>query len=194
MGCMEGNGWETFRRALTHRGLRSTKGRLTVLEAMRHLPRHLSADELYSMLRRQGCRVSRATVYRTLATLEQAGLVRQVRLNSGPARYELVQQDEPASAHAHFVCRRCGVIVDLPVEMEFFASLAERLPVDLVVTEVRLVGLCRRCMNALKDKVPSNSALHIASRGAAQDCESYASAAAGSVAGDVAAQPQEGGE
>ena len=86
--------------------------------------------------------------------------------------------------------------MDLPVEMEFFASLARRLPVDLTLTEVRLVGLCRRCMNALDGKGLPDSSVRVGSSTAARDREAYESAAAEPVAkhADAGAQPQEGGE
>ena len=48
--------------------------------------------------------ISLDTVYRTVATLADLGLVRRVALTPGPARY-----DANTTRHHHFVCTRCGL-------------------------------------------------------------------------------------
>ena len=52
--------------------------------------------------------ISLDTVYRTVATLTDLGLVRRVTLTPGPARY-----DANTSRHHHYVCTRCGLIRDV---------------------------------------------------------------------------------
>ncbi len=69
---------------------------------------HFDAEELIDAMKQAGFRVSRATVYRTLAKLVDAGLLR--RLELGPRiKYE---HDYGYPQHEHFQCEKCGSIIE----------------------------------------------------------------------------------
>ncbi|WP_182283134.1 ferric iron uptake transcriptional regulator [Comamonas testosteroni] len=90
---------------LKHLGLKATLARLWILDVFRHgSARHLAAEEVYRQLRDQGRGTSLATVYRVLAQLEQAGLLRHQRFAAGKAVYEL----DDGGHHDHLICTRCG--------------------------------------------------------------------------------------
>ena len=83
---------------LKNLGLKATLARLWVLDIFRHgADRHLAAEEVYRHL---------ATVYRVLAQLEQAGLLRHQRFAAGKAVYEL----DDGEHHDHLICTRCGLV------------------------------------------------------------------------------------
>lgn len=69
---------------------------------------HFDADSLMDELRKARLRVSRATVYRTLAKLVDAGLLRQ--LVFGPRTF--YEHDYGYPQHEHLVCERCGRIIE----------------------------------------------------------------------------------
>ncbi len=69
---------------------------------------HFDADNLIDELKRAGLRVSRATVYRTLNKLVDAGLLR--RLELGPRTF--FEHDYGYPQHEHLVCERCGRIIE----------------------------------------------------------------------------------
>jgi Fe2+ or Zn2+ uptake regulation protein len=71
---------------------------------------HRSADELVLALRRSGYHHARTTVYNALDDLARAGLVRAAPVDAGALHYE-----SAGPPHHHFVCRSCGVIVNVPV-------------------------------------------------------------------------------
>jgi Fur family transcriptional regulator, ferric uptake regulator len=69
---------------------------------------HFDADQLLDAMKAEGIRVSRATAYRTLAKLVDAGLLR--RLELGPRTY--YEHDYGYPAHDHVVCERCHKIIE----------------------------------------------------------------------------------
>jgi Fur family ferric uptake transcriptional regulator len=69
---------------------------------------HFDADNLIDELKNAGLRVSRATVYRTLTKLVDAGLLR--RLELGPRTF--YEHDYGYPQHEHLVCERCGRIIE----------------------------------------------------------------------------------
>lgn len=73
---------------------------------------HPNAEEIYVRVRGLDDSVSLATVYRTLSTLEEAGLVQRLNLENEPARFEIT----PAAAHDHLVDVDTGQVIELPSE------------------------------------------------------------------------------
>jgi Fur family ferric uptake transcriptional regulator len=90
-----------------------------------------------------------ATVYRTLALLEEIGAVRHVHLSHGPAIYERVTSADVR----HVVCERCGRHVSVPAEI--FATAGRRLvnEYDFVLdgSHFAIVGRCVDCVVAEDD-------------------------------------------
>lgn len=92
--------------------LRCTRQREALFEALRAAKTHPTADELYRMLSRDGTRgMSRATVYNTLDTLCEVGLVRRMPTTSGICRF-----DADTSDHLH-VRVGDGEIRDVPLAL-----------------------------------------------------------------------------
>jgi len=86
-------------------GLKATTPRLRILELFeKSLVRHLSAEDVYRQLMREGIDVGLATVYRVLTQFEQAGLLQRHHFESGKAVFEL----NDSSHHDHLVCLQCG--------------------------------------------------------------------------------------
>src|SRR5580693_2430515 len=69
---------------------------------------HFDADRLVDDMKRAGFRVSRATVYRTLAKLVDAGLLR--RLEVGPRTF--YEHDYGYPQHEHLRCEKCGQMIE----------------------------------------------------------------------------------
>jgi Fur family ferric uptake transcriptional regulator len=126
---------------LKHLGLKATLARLWVLNVFEAGPeRHLSAEEVYHLLDQGGRRTSLATVYRVLAQLEQAGLLRHQRFASGKAVYEL----DDGQHHDHLVCLRCGRVQEFHdgVIEQRQKRLAQDYGFDIVEHSHVLYGQC----------------------------------------------------
>ena len=102
---------------LRNSGLKATLPRLRILELFeRSSVRHLSAEDIYRALGREGVDVGLATVYRVLTQFEQAGLLQRHRFESDKAVFEL----NDSSHHDHLVCLDCGRVeefVDEDIEI-----------------------------------------------------------------------------
>jgi Fur family transcriptional regulator, ferric uptake regulator len=105
---------------------------------------HLSADDLCDLVRREHPGIGRATVYRTLQRLVQAGVARKVDFGEGRSRYEASYR---RPRHFHLICTRCHR------SSEFLSSDIEAL-VDEVAsargfttsqTTVQIHGVCETC-------------------------------------------------
>lgn len=91
-------------------GLRLTSQRRVVVEMAFGTKDHFTAEALLARSRRRDAKVSRATVYRTLAFLVKAGLIRQVGLGQQSPQYDPNFADAPR--HGHFVCVDCQKVVE----------------------------------------------------------------------------------
>jgi Fur family ferric uptake transcriptional regulator len=143
-----------FAEYLTKNSLRLTRERRTILGEMARIEGHFEADELLAHFRRRGRRVSRATLYRTLARLVDAGLVHRIEMNQGQARYEMMVGRHH---HDHMICLDCGRII------EFESREIERLQDEICrrkgfkmtghMHQIR--GRCANCTPRKKRRSPA---------------------------------------
>lgn len=105
----------------------------------------LEAEQVVEKLRERGQKTSTASVYRALALLSEAGLLRKVALTDGPARFELVLPD--GDHHHHIVCDGCGRTVAFSDERIEAAieSISERSSFEVEAHEITLHGTCESC-------------------------------------------------
>jgi len=99
---------EAFTRACRARGLSVTHQRLAVYEVVLSSKDHPGADEIYRAVRDRCPGISKGTVYRTLDTLCEMGVVNDIHKSADTARFEAVL--EP---HHHLICLECRRVVDL---------------------------------------------------------------------------------
>ncbi len=98
-----------FRRFLKSKGLKYTIERADVLDAIIARDGLFEAEELLLELRRRGHRVSKATTYRTIHLLQDAGIIVQALFDSKQAHYQLIYGKEPRD---HMVCMKTGRLVE----------------------------------------------------------------------------------
>src|SRR5947209_18475355 len=99
---------DKFREFLEIRGEKLTEQRRTLVRHIFNSHKHFDADELVRDLHGAGHDISRATVYRTLRLLVEAGLLRELRLTNRTA-YE---HDYGYPAHDHLHCSPCNAVVE----------------------------------------------------------------------------------
>jgi len=119
-----------------------TSQRSVILEELRKVRTHPTADELYERVRRRMPRISIATVYRNLEILCQSGEVSKLEMAGHQRRYDGV-----SDGHLHARCTGCGRVCDLehPPEVTFSTDVADLA--DFTVTGYRLefTGFCPSC-------------------------------------------------
>ena len=79
-----------------------TKNARAILEIIRHSSAHLTAEQIYLLLKEQNRAMAQATVYNNLSYLYSQGLIRKLSVEGYPDRYDNIVR------HDHLVCRKCG--------------------------------------------------------------------------------------
>ncbi len=131
---------------LRERGQRVTSQRLVILRELRHHGGHATAEEIHRAVHRDLPGTSIPTVYAALDLLVELGLARKLDLGLGMAIY-----DARTAAHQHAVCRRCGRIEDLELELDAHALLRAAgggEGFEPRATELVISGVCARCAAA----------------------------------------------
>lgn len=134
-----------FERFLRSRSLKWTPQRRRVFERAFATHEHFSAEQLYGWLGAEsGPKVSRATVYRTLALLLEGRFVEALDTGRGELVYEHVVGHPH---HDHMVCLECGRIEEFHDERieELQLEACARKGFQLVSHDLMLKGYCRGC-------------------------------------------------
>lgn len=121
-----------FKTLIHNAGLRSTPARLAVLELLSEAKKPMSHGELADSL--QTADFDRATVFRNLTDMTEAGLLSRIDLGDHIWRFEL------KAKHPHFVCNDCG---DVACLSESDIQVSTRLA---AVSDVLLRGQCGECL------------------------------------------------
>ncbi|MHC5115049.1 MAG: Fur family transcriptional regulator [Planctomycetota bacterium] len=98
-----------FRRYLKSLNLKYTPERADILSAIIELDSVFEVEQLLEEVRRRGYRVSKATVYRTIKLLQDAGIITQTLFDSRQSHYQLIYGQAPRD---HLVCMKTGRTVD----------------------------------------------------------------------------------
>lgn len=126
-------------------GKRMTNQRRLVLRILAEAGGHLDAREVHSRARQHNPRLSLATVYRTLGSLKEAGVVRELHLDEEHHHYELDERD----GHSHLVCLGCGRVIE--VDGQAFAEVARAVGQAcgffVASAQVELTGYCAACQD-----------------------------------------------
>lgn len=135
---------EQVARHVRAQGLRWTTQRELIVRTALGAHDHFTAEELLERCRKRDPQVSRATVYRTLAVLESAGVVEGLDAGDGPRRFEHVINHDH---HDHMVCTSCGAILEFRDEqLERRQEAAARAHgFTMQRHSLRIYGTCSRC-------------------------------------------------
>lgn len=139
---------EALRGELRGAGLRATPARVAVLGALRDGGAPMTHGEVADRLDGRGW--DRATIFRNLVALVDAGFVRRTDVGDHVWRFEPRAEDghgqRSTHEHAHFLCTACGEVTCMP-ELELKLPRGGQLPqsVRSRSVEVQLRGLCDDC-------------------------------------------------
>lgn len=128
--------------ALEAAGLRPTRQRRTVLEALRRRDDAVTAQELHAELRDTGDPVGLSTVYRTLTALAESGLLDTFE-REGEQAFRLCASGH----HHHLVCEACNRVEEIDAEEveAWVEAVGRRHAFDVTGHRADVFGRCRRC-------------------------------------------------
>lgn len=110
---------------------------------------HLSADEIYEGLLKEGKNISLATVYRNLSILVDEYKIASVMTDSKKQVY-----DKTCKPHDHFVCTKCHKMydIDLPYDRSIEAKFTKQLDISIESHALTLYGICHDCHQERRGK------------------------------------------
>ena len=129
--------------------VRQSKKRDAMLALLRGTTCHPPADWVYHQLKAEYPDLSLGTVYRNRNQLCGRGLIRRVGPVNGQERY-----DGTLSPHSHFICNRCGAILDLPQRspgQDWLETASVQYGFQAESCEFIVRGLCHECTHAQPD-------------------------------------------
>ena len=138
---------EQFLEFLRSRGLRATAERRALIREIFAQHGHIDADSILQAMHGRGLAISRATVYRNLELLVQAGLAHKVRLSGRSYLYEHVHLGQ---RHDHMACRCCGRMVEFvsPGITALLGEICRAHGFEGRQNQLQILGICRGCADA----------------------------------------------
>jgi Fe2+ or Zn2+ uptake regulation protein len=136
--------------AFDQAGYRVTQPRRALARLIEARAGHFTAEELLRDSRRSRLGLARATVFRSLETLTELGLIERIDLPSGEHAFVACE----AAHHHHVVCSRCGRSTDVGDGGigQVVAELARRSGYRIDSHRLELFGLCPICQTELERK------------------------------------------
>lgn len=135
---------KVFSDYLKRKGLKITRQRLNILETFLGTNGHVTAFELYELLKKNHRGIGFATVYRTLKLFTGCGLANEVNFGEGQSRFEKAFRRE---YHGHLICQSCGNT------QEFSAESLRTIQDEILLKhgykplgfKFEIYGICRKC-------------------------------------------------
>ena len=132
-----------FEQACREKDLRLTPQRLEIFRELAGAHDHPSAEILHQRLLKRMPTLSLDTVYRTLGTLAQNGLISRVETVESQARFEVADE-----RHHHLICEKCKEIIDFQWQEIDGAELPQEIASWGKINRKNLVvyGICQKCL------------------------------------------------
>lgn len=115
-----------------------TKYELEILRIISESSEHLSAEEVFEIVKKKYPKVVRATCYNNLNRLTDEGLIRRIVTENGGYRYDKTIR------HDHLVCKKCGCIKDVYLN-DMTSSFKMILGEDVESYDLKIYWLCPKC-------------------------------------------------
>lgn len=126
----------TARRELTLRVLLENRGK------------HLSAEEVYNLVKRDAADVGLATVYRALELFQEVGLIHAIDFGDGRKRYDFGMEDgKDQHHHHHLICTKCGRIIEFNEDLldEIESKVNKKYNFTIINHQLKIFGVCSQC-------------------------------------------------
>ncbi len=107
---------------------------------------HLSAEDVYNLVKKKSPEVGLATVYRTLELFFDNNIIHSIDFGDGRKRYEFGDQSQ-AHHHHHAICLKCGKIIEVNEDLleELETQVLNDYNFKVVNHELKIYGYCKDC-------------------------------------------------
>lgn len=129
---------------LRKKGYRITPQRELIMRIFQEQgDKHLSAEDIFAILKTKGEQISLATTYRTLRMLVQMGILRELDFAESHKHYELVDAD--ADPHHHIICLNCNKTIEFEDEEinRLGTAIAKKYGVEIMDMQFQIFANCK---------------------------------------------------
>ena len=122
--------------------LRMTRQRKVIIEELRKVDTHPSADEVYEMVRKRLPHISLGTVYRNLEILSAKGEIQKLELGCTLKRFDGIAEN-----HYHIRCLHCDRVVDAPADFDVTVNhdFKNATGYKIMGHKLEFIGICPDC-------------------------------------------------
>lgn len=120
-----------------------TKQRQIIFDVVKQQSgKHPHVMELYALAKKKDPKINLSTLYRTLTEFKKANIVEELHLEEEHHHYEIA-----SDAHHHFVCEKCGTIIEfeLSAEQKIEKELAKAHGFKIKNLKMIASGFCKKC-------------------------------------------------
>ncbi len=120
--------------------IRVTPQRVAIMKTLLELD-HPTAEQIHGHIGEGYSNMSFATVYNTLRSLKEVGLLHEIHCGNGCTRFEVMDQ-----LHYHLICKQCGRIEDVFFKTDIdFSAVAKLKGYEFQEQNIEIYGLCASC-------------------------------------------------
>ena len=123
-----------------HKMMKMTPQRMAIMKYLDGNVMHPSASDIYGALHDQFPTMSLATVYNTMDTLKEQGMVTELSIDPVKKRF-----DPNTEPHHHLICTKCKKIVDIFIQFPLQLSEEEKYGFEIIGNHVDFYGICKDC-------------------------------------------------
>ncbi|HQM45664.1 MAG TPA: transcriptional repressor [Smithellaceae bacterium] len=121
-----------------------TAQRAAIMDYLKDNLSHPTVEEIYQAALKQLNTISKATVYNTMLTLKQQGIVRELSITG----LDCKRYDPDIRHHTHLICTDCGKIVDVHFSLPLEISVAQQQGFEIRDFDIQFYGICSACKKA----------------------------------------------
>ena len=121
---------------------RNTVQRKIIFNSLMMLNTHPTIEEIYTEIQKEHQSISKTTVYRHLRQLANSGVIQEISLLDGLARY-----DRSTRYHSHFKCKKCNSIFDVEIKdtAEIKEAVQDKYGFQIEKHDIVFTGVCLQC-------------------------------------------------
>ncbi|MCM3709826.1 Fur family transcriptional regulator [Sporosarcina luteola] len=126
----------------------------TVLVLLENEEDHLSAEDVFLLVKEKAPEIGLATVYRTLELLTELKIVDKINFGDGVSRYDL-RQEGASRFHHHLICIECGKVAEIQEDLlgDVEKIVESRYGFNVKDHWLTFHGVCESCKSAGNDSV-----------------------------------------
>lgn len=125
----------------------TTRRELILRVLLENKGKHLSAEEIYNLVKCEASDVGLATVYRALELFQEFSLIHAIDFGDGRKRYEFGMKEGQDHHHHHLVCTKCGKIIEVNEDLleELEKRVSKKHNFAITDHQLKIFGVCSQC-------------------------------------------------